>query len=220
MLEKRKVEKKKSQKESTSNVSVGFVWGLLIFAISLCVSVVLFYIFRVSGISDNYTALIVGIIDSTACAITGGFIIPQLKGAHDVEVIDFYHSFITYWLETDKMFIEHPECRKYFYSDLSIEEMDKGSSEYQLIMSFAEYFDDLFRYSPAELKKQLKSFSVVPYDQIESYLDYMQTIKRRPAFLQYMKENHSIVNSNNEDADIDELRKILGGKSVQEGPME
>lgn len=216
-IKEAKYEKRKARNERNTNVASGFVWGLLIFIISIFVSLVLFIVFNVSGISDDYTALIVGIVDSAAGAITGGFIIPQLKSSHEVEVIEFYHSFITYWLETDKMFIEHPECRKYFYKDISIENMNKDSAEYQLIMSFAEYFDDLFRYSPAELKKQLKSFSVVPYDQILSYIDYMEMIKKRPAFVTYLNDNHSIVNNNNEGIDIKELRVVLEERMRKEG---
>lgn len=223
-MKKNRIKEGKKKRNSNSNISEGFTWGILIFAISLCMSVILFLICRLSGVADDYSALVIGIVDSAVGAITGGFIIPQLKGSHEVEVkdneihvIEFYHSFITYWLETDKMFIEHPECRKYFYSDIPIDGMDKNSSEYQLIMSFAEYFDDLFRYSPSELNKQLKSFSVVPYDQIESYISYMEGIMKRPAFLQYLADNHANVNSNNDNSDILELKKTLAERKREEG---
>ena len=199
-----------------NDVLYAFKWGLLIFAVSLLLAGLTFCVMHFMRIADTYTTMVIAVIEGAVGALTGGFIIPQLKGSREAEmkenqihIIEFYHSFISYWLETDKMFIEHPECRKYFYSDISLDNLEIDSDMYQLLMAYAEYFDDLFRYSPAELIKQLREFSVVPIDQIESYIVYMESIMKRPVFQCYLSDCRGNVNSNNCNEEIVELKKML-----------
>ena len=108
----------------------------------------------------------------------------------------FYHHFIDYWLETDRMFIEHPECRKYFYDDADVTKLNPTSNEYQLVMGFAEYFDDLFRYSKTEIQKQNEGFAAIPQDQIDSYMKYMESVREKPVFQHYRATYGAWVNSN------------------------
>lgn len=199
-----------------NDITHAFKWGLIIFGISLILAAITFCVMHFFNINDTYTTMVIAVIEGAVGALTGGFIIPQLKGSREIEkkeneihIIEFYHSFITYWLETDKMFIEHPECRKYFYSDISLDDLDKESDKYQLLMAYSEYFDDLFRYSPAELIKQLREFSVVPIDQIESYLKYMESIMKRPVFRCYLRECRGNVNSNYDNKEINELKEMI-----------
>ena len=94
------------------------------------------------------------------------------------------------------MFIEHPECRKYFYDDADVTKLDPTSNEYQLVMGFAEYFDDLFRYSKTEIQKQNEGFAAIPQDQIDSYMKYMESVREKPVFQHYRATYGAWVNSN------------------------
>jgi hypothetical protein len=59
-----------------------------------------------------------------------------------------YATIATQTLEMDKMFIEKPELRPYFYDGVDIKEDDKN---YNLVMSIAEYQLDYFDSTRTEL---------------------------------------------------------------------
>ena len=48
------------------------------------------------------------------------------------------------------------QSNRFLSQAVSKEELDPTSNEYQLVMGFAEYFDDLFRYSKTERKLQVQ----------------------------------------------------------------
>ena len=81
-----------------------FIWGFLIFAVSLLLAGSTFCILHGFGVHDAYATMVIAVIEGAVGALTGGFIIPQLKGSREVEmkeneihIIEFYHSFISYW---------------------------------------------------------------------------------------------------------------------------
>lgn len=181
--------------------------ALVIFVVAVIISVATRMILvsdpRFSGFSDDQASLVTSMIEGAVGAIAAGFVLYQLKGEelaenleNEIHAADFYHHFIDYWLETDRMFIEHPECRKYFYDDADVTKLDSTSTEYQLVMGFAEYFDDLFRYSKTEIQKQNEGFAAIPQDQIDSYMKYMESVREKPVFQHYRTTYGAWVNSN------------------------
>lgn len=152
--------------------------------------------------SEEQISVAASLVEGAVGAIAAGFVLYQLKGEELVEIREnnineaaFYQHFINYWLETDRMFIEHPECRKYFYEKADVSELSPMSDEYQLIMGFAEYFDDLFRYSETEIEKQDIGYDSIPKEQIESYKIYIEHMKSMPVFQVYRKRYGNWVNS-------------------------
>ena len=159
-----------------------------------------------ANFSEEQITVMASLIEGAVGAIAAGFVLYQLKGEELVEIreneineAEFYQHFINYWLETDRMFIEHPECRKYFYESADVSLLSPMSNEYQLVMGFAEYFDDLFRYSETEIEKQDIGYHSIPKDQIESYKVYIQQMRSMPVFRVYRERYGSWVNSTEKD---------------------
>ena len=159
-----------------------------------------------ANVGEEQFSVMASLMEGAVGAIAAGFVLYQLKGEELVEIrendineAEFYQHFINYWLETDRMFIEHPECRKYFYEGADISELSLMSNEYQLVMGFAEYFDDLFRYSETEIEKQDNGYHSIPKEQIESYKVYIEHMRSMPVFQVYREKYGNWVNSTEKD---------------------
>ena len=146
--------------------------------------------------------MIAGLVEGAVGAIAAGFVLYQLKGEEIVEKreneiheAEFYQHFINYWLETDKLFITYPECRKNFYDDANVRELEVGSETYERVMGLAEYFDDLFRYSETEIDNLSEGNQSIPQDQIESYKVYISNMRKKDVFQYYREKYGSWVNS-------------------------
>ena len=93
--------------------------ALVIFVVAVIISVAtrmsLVSDSRFSDFNDDQASLVTSMIEGAVGAIAAGFVLYQLKGEelaenleNEIHAADFYHHFIDYWLETDRMFIEHP----------------------------------------------------------------------------------------------------------------
>lgn len=180
------------------------IFGLALI-LSFCAKLLLMSL-PFANFSEEQITVMASLIEGAVGAIAAGFVLYQLKGEELVEIreneineAEFYQHFINYWLETDRMFIEHPECRKYFYESADVSLLSPMSDEYQLVMGFAEYFDDLFRYSETEIEKQDIGYHSIPKDQIESYKVYIQQMRSMPVFQVYREKYGSWVNSTEKD---------------------
>ena len=88
--------------------------ALVIFVVAVIISVATRMILvsdpRFSGFSDDQASLVTSMIEGAVGAIAAGFVLYQLKGEelaenleNEIHAADFYHHFIDYWLETDRM---------------------------------------------------------------------------------------------------------------------
>ncbi len=177
----------------------------LIFVVAVVVSTVtqlllLFVQESIAFENKNFPA-ISGIISGAVSAFAAGLVLYQLKGSellrlqdNRIHELEFYHAFINYWLEADRVFIEHPECRKFFYDNVSVQGIDDGT--YQRLMAIAEYMDDIFVYTHSEIETQSKFLNAIPQQQIDSYLKYMQHVRGSAAFQHYMHKYREFINYN------------------------
>jgi hypothetical protein len=98
-----------------------------------------------------------------------------------------YQGFANSWFELDKIFIEYPELRKYFYDGASL---DKDNPDYNQVISIAELFDDAFTYSREQAR-------VIPQPLEKTYINYRDKIEQSPAFLAYL-EQYTFINGHEE----------------------
>ena len=153
-------------------------------------------------IGTEQADMIAGLVEGAVGAIAAGFVLYQLKREEIVEKreneiheAEFYQHFINYWLETDKLFIQYPECRKYFYDNADIRELEKGSVTYERVLALAEYFDDLLLYSETEVNNLSEDNRSVPKEQVESYKVYISRMREKDVFQYYREKYGSWVNS-------------------------
>lgn len=170
--------------------------------ISIFAKIILVGNYSVFHLAVEQADMISGLVEGAVGAIAAGFVLYQLKGEEIVEKreneiheSEFYQHFINYWLETDKLFITYPECRKYFYDDADIRELEEDSETYERVLGLAEYFDDLFRYSETEIDNLSEGNQSIPQDQIESYKIYISNMRKKPVFQYYREKYGSWVNS-------------------------
>jgi len=81
-----------------------------------------------------------------------------------------YQAFVSTWFDTGRMFIEHPELRKYFYDRVPLS-LSPDETEYQLAMAVAVYFDDAFAYT----ERQSKTIQRVLTTSYIRYKNYIET---------------------------------------------
>jgi hypothetical protein len=167
--------------------------GLLIFIASILIAIItrvtLVADGRLAFFSDDQGVLVASIIGGAVASLAAGFVLYQLKNEQDLRIqeneirkSEFIQHFANYWLETDKLFIQYPECRKYFYNKSDPSYLDKSSEEYQRIITIAEYFGDLFQYSKVEVDRAETS---IPAAMKDSYLNYIDFIEASPGYKLY-----------------------------------
>ncbi len=179
-----------------------FIFLFAIF-VSSCTRLVFVMTTDFTKLDNEGFSLITSMIDGAVGAIAAGFVLYQfkidetvVKQEYELHEAEFYQHFIAYWLETDKLFLQYPECRKYFYDDADPEELkDSNPEKYQLVMGLAEYFDDLCRYSETEILRQCQGNAAIPKDQIESYNRYIAHIRSTKTFQHYRAVYGPWVNS-------------------------
>jgi hypothetical protein len=98
-----------------------------------------------------------------------------------------YQGFVSSWFELDKLFINNPELRKYFYEGTSLSRTDPN---YLKVICVAEYFDDAFAYSKSQA-------DVIPANLRESYRKYREKVEKTPAFRVYRKQNEWVNTGSN-----------------------
>ena len=179
--------------------------SILIFCIGVLISVITNRILRINSVwlaLDNaQISFVASVIEGAVSAIAAGLVLYQLKSGEAIEIreneireAEFYQHFINYWLETDKLFLKYPECRKYFYGNGDVTKLDPDSAEFERVMGFAEYFDDLFVYSEAEIEYQRIGRHSIPEEQINSYKNYMEKISSTPTFIFYREKYGDLIN--------------------------
>ncbi len=141
---------------------------------------------RLMYFDSEQTSLVAAIMGSAVSALAAGFVLKQLKSEEMVRIkenkiheAEFYQHFVQYWLDTDKIFVENPQCRKYFYDNADVTVLPPGSDEFQKVMAIAEYFDDLLRYSETELEKDVYKH-VLTWEERDSYNKYIAHMRERP----------------------------------------
>lgn len=176
-----------------------FFLGILI---SIFARIILMSNYGPFQIGTEQADMIAGLVEGAVGAIAAGFVLYQLKREEIVEKREneiheeeFYQHFINYWLETDKLFIQYPECRKYFYDNADIRELEKGSVTYERVLALAEYFDDLLLYSETEVNNLSEDNRSVPKEQVESYKVYISRMREKDVFQYYREKYGSWVNS-------------------------
>jgi len=96
-----------------------------------------------------------------------------------------YQGFVGTWFQLDKIFIDFPELREYFYHNRPLEENDDN---YHRIMAISELFDDCFTYTESQTE-------CVPKNLVGSYQAYKDRIRNMKAFGKYKNEYGDWVNS-------------------------
>ena len=181
-------------------ICIAFVVFILAVVTSIITRMLLVSDVQLTGFSDDQAGLVTSMIEGAVGAVAAGFVLYQLKVEENIErreneihEAEYYQHFVNYWLETDKLFLQHPQCRKYFYDNADIASLDQNSRDYELILCFAEYFDDLFVYSETEVLKIHNSS--LPKEQVNSYLRYMARIKNSPGFIAYKQRYSEWINT-------------------------
>jgi len=100
-----------------------------------------------------------------------------------------YQGFVNIWFEIDRLFIEQPHMRKYFYNNAEISSDDK---DFDLAMSIAEFFDDAFAYSESQAMQ-------IPHDLKSSYEDYKKKIRSMNVLRAY-KDEYEWVNNHEKES--------------------
>ena len=88
-----------------------------------------------------------------------------------------YHRFSQMWFDLDHIFIEHPHMRKYFYRNQatgSYVPLPEAGPDYELGLSIAEMFGDVFQYS-----RPLEEY--LDEEDLASYREYKKMITASPA---------------------------------------
>ena len=119
-----------------------------------------------------------------------GALIVSLAYNRTTHVENAYERFLSFWIEMDSCFIEHPSVHKYFYDcEWNNRLPDEGSSEYELALCIAEKFRDVFQYSEQIARDIPKKYKA-------SYYDYMNRIMNT-AIYKRMDEKNPIAYSSN-----------------------
>lgn len=180
--------------------------AVVIFTISIIISIaakcILIFDTRIFFFEQDQVLLITSMIEGAVGAIAAAFVLYQLKSNQEVELheneiheAEFYQTFINYWIEADNLFVQYPECRKYFYDGADVSELDPESDEFQRVMAITEYFDDLFRYSKTQVSNNITFGASIPQDQIDSFNVYIKNMQQKPVFEFYKNRYGQWVNS-------------------------
>ena len=185
-------------------VVVGILAGVFIWFVAMFLTLA----FRgTSSLMFGYQEALVlmGLMSTALTSISAGLVISQLRGNertreknNEINISSFYNKFMNYWEEWGMIFIKYPEVRKYFYDGV---EIDKGNKDFDRAMATATYMDDLFIYSKTEVERIKKNFGtdVLPPEQYDSYLKYMEWMKTSPAYKTYLKYYSKNINRNEAD---------------------
>lgn len=104
-----------------------------------------------------------------------------------------YQGFVNTWFETGKIFIEHPELRKYFYEGAELV-LPVNDPEYHRAMEVAIFLDDAFRYTESQSESIPNSLSI-------SYKRYKSHIQSMDVWTKY-REHYPWINTQDlSDAD-------------------